>query len=101
MDDKNMDLQGFIDKLVSQKKEFEGLEPGVIKQIKSELLQRAEDRIQAVILGNMPEDQMAEFGTISEKGTDEEVQAFVESRIPDLKELIASELIVFQQTYLA
>ncbi len=100
MSNKNMDLGMFIDKLVSEKREFEGLEPGVITQIKTDLLSRVESRINAVIINNMPEDQMDAFFEVSEKGTDEEVQAFCSSNIPDLTELIASELIVFKQTYL-
>lgn len=95
-----MDLQTFIDKMVSEKREFEGLEPGVIAQIKADLLSRVEDRINAVIIKNIPEDKMDEFVELTEKGTDEDVQAFSSANIPDLAQLIASELIVFKQTYL-
>ncbi len=100
MSNKNMDLGTFIDKLVSEKREFEGLEPDVITQIKSDLLSRVEDRINAVIVNNIPDEQMSEFEKLSESGTDEQVQAFCSANIPDLAELIASELILFRQTYL-
>ncbi len=100
MKNKNIDLQDFIDKMISEKREFEGLEPEIIKQIKSDLLVRAEDRINATIVNNIPEDRMEDFGKLTEKGTDEEIQAFCTANIPDLAELIASELIVFKQTYL-
>ncbi len=100
MNDKNLDLSTFIDKIVSEKREFEGLAPEVILQIKLDLQSRIEDRINAVIVKNIPEDQMDAFVEISEKGTDEEVQAFCAAHIPDLAELIASELILFRQTYL-
>ncbi len=101
MTNQNLDLQTFIDKLVSEKREFEGLEPEVIKQIKSDLLGRVEDRINATIVNNIPEDQISDFEKISATGTDEEVQSFCAANIPDLAELIASELIVFKQTYLS
>lgn len=95
-----MDLQTFIDKMVSEKREFEGLEPDVITQIKSDLLSRAEDRINAVIVNNIPENQISEFEKLTESGTDKDIQAFTEKAIPDLAQLVASELIVFRQTYL-
>jgi hypothetical protein len=95
-----MDLQDFIDKLVREKREYEGLEPEVITEIKLELLERLEDRINAVVVNNIPEDQTEEFEKITESGTDEEVQAFTQKAIPDLAHLIATELIVFKQTYL-
>lgn len=101
MNTANMDLQTFIGKLVSEKREFEGLEPDVITQIKSDLLERVENRINAVIVNNIPDANSEEFEKITESGTDEEIQAFCESHIPDLAELIASELIVFRQSYLA
>lgn len=101
MTNQNMDLHSFIDKLVSEKREFEGLEPEVIKQIKSDLLERLEDRINALIVNNIPEDKISEFEKISGSGTDEEVQSFCAENIPELEQLIASELIVFKQTYLS
>jgi len=99
--EKDLDLQTFIDRLVSEKREYEGLAPDVINQIKLDLLSRLEDRINAVIINNMPEDQMEEFADLTENGTDEEIQSFTDRAIPDLAQLIASELIVFKQTYLA
>jgi hypothetical protein len=95
-----LDLQSFIDKLVSEKREFEGLEPDVVKQIKLDLLGRLEDRINGAIVANIPEDKISQFEKLTESGTDEEVQAFCEENIPDLAQLIASELIVFKQSYL-
>ena len=101
MEDKKLDLVTFINKLVSEKREFEGLEPEVIIQIKSDLLVRVEDRINALIIEQMPEDSLPEFEALTETGSDEDLQAFCDEKIPDLAELIASELIVFRQTYLA
>ncbi len=100
MSHKNLDLHTFIDKLVSEKREFEGLEPEIINQIKSDLLGRVEDRINAVIINNIPEDQISEFEKLTEEGTDEQIHAFCEATIPDLAEQIATELIVFRQMYL-
>ena len=101
MSNQNIDLHTFIDKIVSEKREFEGLEPAVILQIKSDILSRVEDRINATIVNNIPEDKIADFEKLTENGTDEEIQAFCNATIPDLAELIASELILFRQTYLA
>jgi broad-specificity NMP kinase len=102
MDNKNLDLELFVDRLLQEKKFPENLETEVMAQIKADLLDQVENRINAVIINNLSEDKLEEFNKkIDENLSDEEMQKFFSESIPDLPQLIASELIVFRQTYLS
>ncbi len=100
--DKNMDLKMFVDRLFEEKKFPENLEKEVVEQIKTDLLSRVEDRINMVIVSNLPEDKLEEFNQMLDKNVDAgAIQNFCAENIPDLAQLIASELIIFKQTYLS
>lgn len=96
----NLNLETFVDRLVEEKKYPENLEQGVIDQIKADLLSRVEDRVNMVVISNLSEEKLVEFNELMDKNvSDEEMQKFCSDNIPDLAQLIASELIVFRQTY--
>lgn len=97
-----IDLHVFVERLFEEKG-FPGvLEKDVVEQIKSDILSRVEDRIHAVIINNLSEVKLEEFNTMLDNNiTDKEMQDFCANNIPDLQELIAAELIVFRQEYLA
>jgi hypothetical protein len=95
------DLQTYVDRLVEEKKFPGDLGSKVLDQIKSDLLSQVEDRINAVIVNNLAADKLEEFNTLLDSDAkDSEVQAFLSENIPDLAQIIASELIVFKQSYL-
>lgn len=56
--DKNLDLKSFVDRLIGEKKLPENLEKEVIEEIKKDLLTRVEERINAVIINNLSEEQL-------------------------------------------
>ena len=98
----NLDLSMFVDRLVAEKKFPEGLEKEVIDQIKADLLSRVEDRVNAVIINNLTPEKLEEFNKLLDGNiADEEMQKFCSDNIPELPQLIASELVVFKQTYLS
>lgn len=98
----SINLEMFVDRLVEEKKLPENLEKEVVDQIKSDLLERAEDRVNAVIINNLSTEKLEEFNKmLDENKSDEEVQKFCSENIPNLPELIATELISFKQTYLS
>jgi broad-specificity NMP kinase len=102
MDNKNLDLELFVDRLLQEKKFPENLEKEVMAQIKADLLDQVENRINAVIISNLTEDKLEEFNKkIDQNLSDEEMQKFFGDNIPDLTQLIASELISFRQSYLS
>lgn len=98
----NLDLGMFVDRLISEKKFPSDLEKEVINQIKSDLLSSVEDRINAVIINNLSPLKLEEFNKLLDGNmSDIEMQKFCSDNIPNLPQLIATELIVFKQTYLA
>jgi len=97
----NIDLQAFVERLVEEKKYPADLEKGVVDQIKADLLSRVEDRVNMTIISNLSEEKLGEFNELMNKNvSDEEMRKFCSDNIPDLAQLIASELIVFRQTYI-
>ena len=98
----SLDLKMFADRLVEEKKYPESLEKEVIDQIKKDVLSRVEDAVNMVVISNLSEDKLVEFNDLMDKNvSDEEMQKFCSESIPGLSQLIATELILFKQTYLA
>jgi hypothetical protein len=93
-------LDKFVDELVSQKG-FAEKDPEVLEQIKLDLLDRVEDRINAMIMENLPTDKLEEFDSKLDNGSDEDIQNFVKKHIPDFKERAAFELVSFKNMYLS
>ena len=92
-------IELFINRLVEEKK-FKDLTPEVTDQIKEDLRKRVEDRVNAAILNNLPEDKLAEFEKLVEKGDLEEVQTFCSKNIPELDQVIAAALLEFRKIYI-
>lgn len=92
-------LDEFIDSLVKEKG-FDTKDPEVLAQIKSDLTSRVEDRINAMILRNLPEDLLSEFERIVGGGNDKDIESFVKEHIPDMEEKLVSELLAFKSSYL-
>lgn len=98
----SLDLKMFVDRLVEEKKLPSTLDREVIDQIKSDILSQAENRINALIINNLTSEKLKEFNDLLDKDIpDEEMHKFCSDNIPLLDEKIASELIVFRQTYLS
>lgn len=100
--DKNLNLESFIERLYEEKKFPQDLEKEVVDQIKSDLMDQVENRVNAVIISNLSPEKLEEFNKkIDSNISDEEMQKFFSENIPNLAQLIASELIVFRQSYLS
>lgn len=98
----NLDLKVYVDRLVEEKNFPKDLEAEVIDQIKKDLLSQVESRVNAVIISNLKEDKLEEFGNLLDKDiSDIEMQSFCNENIPNLSELIATELLIFRDSYLA
>lgn len=99
-ENETLDLVAFVDRLVEEKKYPADLEKEVINEIKKDLLSRVEDRVNAVIISNLSEEKLEEFTKLLDSDiSDEKMQKFCSDNIPNLAQLIATELIVFKQTY--
>lgn len=93
-------LEEFIDKLIVEKG-FGDKDPDVLEQIKLDLIDRVEDRINAMVMEKLPEDALDEFETKLDSGDQAEIQKFITHYIPDIKDRVAFELMSFKNMYLS
>lgn len=94
------DISTFVDSLL-EAKNFLEVNPEVLEQMKKDLITRVENRINAVIATNIPEDTREEFEKlIGSSASDEDVSKFCLDKIPNLQELIAKDLAQFKSVYI-
>jgi len=89
----------FVGRLM-QEKNFQNLDQKVMSQLKDDLSERVEDRINATILQHMPPAKLEFFNELLDSATGEELQVFCQENIPKLDEVIAEALLDFRNTYL-
>ena len=93
-------ISSFVDKLL-ETKGVTGLSAEVMEQLKSDLVERAENIINAEILANMPKDNLEEFEKLIDADDDEALQSFTKEKIPNIDEVVAGGLVKLQNIYLA
>lgn len=100
MENASLNLDTFIDNLINEKG-LDYLEGETLIQLKKDLLERVEDRINGVILENMPPEYLEEFEKMIDGDmSDEEMQKYCSEKITNLPELIAEALVSFRQIYI-
>ena len=92
-------IEEFVDKLIEDKK-FNEQDSDVIAQMKNDLLERVENRINAMIISKLDPEKLVEFEKVLDSGSEEEIQNFVKNNIPDIDERVAAELLTFKNIYL-
>jgi len=95
---KNLDIESFVDKLVFEKGLSE-LDAEVLAQVKSDLVERVSNHVNATILEHMPDDKLDEFNKVLDND-ESAVREFVKDNIEDLDNIIAATLLSFRRTYL-
>src|SRR3989344_5245250 len=100
MSQKKEMINEFVNRLLEEKGILKGQDPEVQKQLRADLEKRVEDRINAAILREIPERELGTFEKRMEVATDEEIQVYLKSVIPDMDQILAAELVHFQATYL-
>lgn len=93
-------MNQFVDELIT-KKGLTNLDKEVIEQIKSDLLERLENRLNASILAAMPVEKLEEFEKILDSKNDLEIQDFIKLNVKDLEQVLAVEILNFQKLYLS
>ncbi len=91
-------IEEFVDQLLAEKGVQES--PEVMAQIKADLVESVEDRVNAMILASLEEEDLSAFEEILSTGTPEQIQAFVKERVSDIDERVAIELLEFKTKYL-
>jgi hypothetical protein len=93
------DLELFLDQLIEGKK-FSLLGEDIALQMKGELRQRLQERINIEILERIPSPLYGEFERMLDVGSEEEVQLFLSTNVAHLDQVIASALLSFEQAYI-
>jgi hypothetical protein len=89
----------FVSRLVEEKG-LMNLEAEVLDQVKKDLYDRVERRINAAVVENIPPEKIEYFEKLAERGDSGEIQSFAKRNIPGLDGIIAKELVGFRDTYL-
>jgi len=93
------ELGAFVDHLITEK-QMTNLDPEVLAGVREDLLNIVEDRINAVILANIPPEKLSYFEQLLDRADENEIQSFCQRNIYDLDKIIAAELVEFKKTYL-
>ncbi len=93
-------LEKFVDELIAEKG-FAEKDPDVLEQIKFDLLDRVEDRINAMIMEKLPPESLSDFEEKLDTANEEEMNEFIQSHIPDIKDRVTFELVSFKRMYLS
>ncbi len=93
-------LGSFIEGILFEKG-ADALPQEVQDQMKQDLLERVERRINIAMLAAMPPEEVVNFEKILDAGSDTAVQAFVARHVPHADEVIAKELVEFKSLYLS
>ena len=97
--DAEKELKKFVNVLIAEKKYQ--VEPEVLEQIKEDVLDRAENIINATIVANTPPEKLDELNRIlDENGHQAALDEFCSTNIPELQQKIAEALVQFRKTYL-
>jgi hypothetical protein len=92
-------IEEFVDRLI-QDKGFNEQDPDVITQMRLDLVDRVENRINAMILSNIKPEKIDDFKKVLDDGSEEKIQEFVKNDVPDIDEKVAAELLTFKNIYL-
>ncbi|HTH93206.1 MAG TPA: DUF5663 domain-containing protein [Candidatus Paceibacterota bacterium] len=93
-------LDDFIDQIIKDKG-LDSEDPEVVAQIKSDLSDSVESRINAMIVTNIPEDKLPEFEKMLDSNDNEKIESYLLKTIPSFEEKVAIELAEFKAFYLS
>ncbi|OHA01526.1 MAG: hypothetical protein A3H71_03265 [Candidatus Sungbacteria bacterium RIFCSPLOWO2_02_FULL_48_13b] len=92
-------LDAYVGRLLEEKG-IKDVGDEVLEQLKKDLRDRVEDRINAATLEHMPPQNLEEFESLLDSGDDNKLQAFIREHVADLDQVIAGALVQFRNVYL-
>ncbi len=92
-------IQQFIDRII-QEKSLPNLDDDTLVRLKTDLTDRVENQINAAMVSALPPEYLPEFEQLLEMTSQDAVQKFCGTHIPNLPEVIAAALLRFRQVYL-
>jgi ATP phosphoribosyltransferase len=93
-------IEEFVDRLVEEKN-FDTKDEEVIAQIKSDLMKRIGDRIDAMIMTNIKPEKLAEFSEVLDTNDETKITGYIRQQIPDIDEKTAGVLLSFRTSYIS
>ncbi len=93
-------LDAYVDRLIVEKN-FPDLTDEVRAQVKKDLLDRLNDTINAKVIAALSDSDLAGFEKLLDANApQEEIQKYIESKVPDSTTFLANVLLDFRKTYL-
>ena len=99
MENKKDELSIFAENLLKEKG-LNGIDPEIFAQLRQDLRDRLEDRINVAIAGNIPPEKLSFFEKLLDQSDKNEIQDFCRRNIHNIEEITANELVEFRKTYL-
>ena len=94
-------LDNFVDELLVAQG-IDQLEPEVRDQLAQDLTDRLNDRLEAAMIAELPENKLPELEALLDQQVEiNELQKFFAENIVDLPAVLARELAAFRQSYLS
>jgi FKBP-type peptidyl-prolyl cis-trans isomerase (trigger factor) len=94
-------LDNFVDELLAAQG-IDQLEPEVRDQLAQDLTDRLNDRLEAAMIAELPENKLPELEALLDQQVEtNELQKFFAENIVDLPAVLARELAAFRQSYLS
>jgi len=98
--DTNYSLDDFAESLIRDK-QYTTLTPAMHDELKKDILQRAHDYLVAKTIEQLSDDQAKQLSELLDKSpTDQQIQDFIATAVPDAPTFIGNTLFQFRQTYL-
>lgn len=92
-------LELFADQLLEEKG-ADSLDEEIKATMKTDLVSRLEDKVNAIILAALPSEKLDEFSKMLD-GDLEGMDQFLKNNIPGFEEVLAAGLLEFRTTYLS
>ena len=92
-------LDKFLDQLIKEK-DLSDQDPEVTAQIRADLRELLDRKLDAVVLANLPSDSLEDFEVLVDAEDSAAIKEFISANIPNLDEVIAMGLLEFRQAYL-
>lgn len=92
-------LGDFVSHLL-EKKSLTNVDPTVFAELKKDLEDRLEQRINAALVAALPPEKLEEFDDLLETADTGAIQRYCQEHIPNIDQVVADELIRFEMSYL-
>lgn len=93
------DLDQYVEWVLSQKDGYAAVDDAVKAELKKAYLESLEDQVNAAIVKALPPEQLEAFDQVLASQDDKAMADFCEQHIPNLKEVVAAELVSFKENY--